>query len=474
MQQARSVSSSSAADFLRPTLPRPYTVKEVASILRSSLTAFQAGAVLVGVVVGIGIFKTPAVVASNVASETEYLGLWLLGGLITLIGALCYAELGSTYPHVGGEYHFLKKAYGRQLAFLFAWGRMTVMQSGSIAAVAFVYGDYASFLVPAGPFGSGIHAALAVIAFSALQLMGTKMGSRAQLVLTLATVAVVLIVTVIGLTISSPSAPGPPTERSGATGLAMVFILLTYGGWSEAAYLSGEVRDAKRDIPRALLFGTVAVTALYLVANLAYLMAFGLEGLRQSKTIAADLVASAVSAKGAEVVAAIVCITSLSTLNATVLTGARSIYALGRSFAPFAVLGRSTLGGVAPGNAILLQAGVAIGLILFGAHSRDGFEAMVEYTAPVFWAFMLLVGLSLFVLRWRDPKRAHPFRVPLYPVTPAIFCCTSAYLLYSSLVYTGAGALVGVGILLAGIPIFHFGRRQTARKSPSRFKGQTR
>ena len=256
--------------------------------------------------------------------------------------------------------------------------------------------------------------------------------------------------------------------------MAMVFILLTYGGWSEAAYLSGEVRDAERDIPRALLFGTVAVTALYLVANLAYLMAFGLEGLRQSKTIAADLVASAVSAKGAEVVAAIVCITSLSTLNATVLTGARSIYALGRSFAPFAVLGRSALGGVAPRNAILLQAAVATGLILFGAHSRDGFEAMVEYTAPVFWAFMLLVGLSLFVLRWRDPKRARPFRVPLYPVTPAIFCGTSAYLLYSSLVYTGAGALVGVGILLAGIPIFRFGRRQTARNSPGRFKGHTR
>jgi Amino acid permease len=140
----------------------------------------QASAVVVGAVVGIGIFKTPSVVAANVTSEAAFLGLWLLGGVVTLIGALCYAELGSTYPHFGGEYHFLRKAYGPGLGFLFAWGRMAVMQSGSIAAVAFVYGDYASFLFPVGASGSAVHAALAVISLSALQLMGTELSSRAQ------------------------------------------------------------------------------------------------------------------------------------------------------------------------------------------------------------------------------------------------------------------------------------------------------
>ena len=395
--------------------------------------------------------------------------------MITLVGALCYAELGTTYPHVGGEYHFLRKAYGRELGFLFAWGRMTVMQSGSIAAVAFVFGDYASFLVPAGPFGPGIHAALAVIGVSVMQLIGTQVGSRAQLALTSATVLVVLIVAVIGLTTSShpvSNAPSAPMTSVGAPGLAMVFILLTYGGWSEAAYLSGEVRYAKRDIPRALLLGTIAVTALYFLSNLAYLMAFGLEGLRHSKIIAADLVAMAAGAEGATAVAAIICITSLSTLNATVLTGARSIYALGRSFPPFAVLGRSAADGRAPRNAVLLQAGLSTALVAFGALSRDSFQSLVEYTAPVFWAFMLLVGVSLFVFRWSEPNRARPFQVPLYPVTPLIFCVTSGYLLYSSLVYTGAGALLGVGILLAGIPIFHFGQRCTPVKRRSRLGGR--
>ncbi len=395
--------------------------------------------------------------------------------MITLIGALCYAELGTTYPHAGGEYHFLRKAYGRELGFLFAWGRMTVMQSGSIAAVAFVYGDYASFVVPAGPFGPGIHAALAVIGLSLLQLIGTQEGSRAQLALTSATVLVVLIIAVIGLTTSLPPLSNSPSALPtsiGAPGLAMVFVLLTYGGWSEAAYLSGEVRHAKHDIPRALLLGTMAVTALYLLSNFAYIVAFGLEGLRHSKVIAADLVAMAAGADSATAVAAIICITSLSTLNATILTGARSIYALGRSYPTFAVLGRSAYGGRAPRNAVLLQAGIATVLIAFGALSRDGFQSLIEYTAPVFWAFMLLVGVSLFIFRWKDPHRVRPFRVPLYPVTPLLFCATSGYLLYASLVYTGAGALVGVVILLAGIPIFHLGLRHRPLKRPTRSGGQ--
>ena len=435
---------------------------------RKTLTILQASAVVVGAVVGIGIFKTPSVVAANVTSEAAFLGLWLLGGVVTLIGALCYAELGSTYPHFGGEYHFLRKAYGPGLGFLFAWGRMAVMQSGSIAAVAFVYGDYASFLFPVGASGSAVHAGTR----SHLPFGVAAHGHRAECPRPSrpdhSVGAVVLVVSVIGLAVGSQPAPTPPAAINGSAGRAMVFILLTYGGWSEAAYISGEVRDARRDIPRALLIGTATVTALYLLANYSYLTAFGLEGLRQSNAVAADLVRVVFGAKAAVVVAGIVCVTSLSTLNATILTGARSIFALGRSFTPFAVLGRPGVGGRSPRNAILVQSAVTIGLLVFGAFSRDGFESMVEYTAPVFWTFMLLVGASLFVLRWRDPKRAIPFPVPLYPVTPVLFCGTAAYLLYSSLLYAGDGALLSVGIFLAGIPIFRLGRRAAASNRATR------
>ncbi len=426
---------------------------------------------IVGIIVGIGIFKAPSVVAQNTTSEGAFLALWLVGGVITLVGALCYAELGATYPSVGGEYHFLRKAYGREPAFMFAWGRMSVMQSGSIAAAAFVYGDYAAFLVPAGPYGSALHAALAVTALSALQLHGTEQSSRAQLALTVATVALVLLVAAVGLAVPMKPAPPSPPTMGGAAGLAMVFILLTYGGWSEAAYLSGEVRDPKRDIPRALVLGTVLVTALYLLVNYAYLTALSFEGLRRSEVVAADVVAIAVGEKSAAVIAGAVCIASLSTLNATILTGARSIYALGKSFAPFAVLGRSDVHGHSPRNAILVQLAIILGLVLFGALTRSGFESMVEYTAPVFWTFMLLVGASLFVFRWRDPDRVTAFRVPLYPLTPLLFCATSLYLLYSSLMYTGWGALIGMGIFAAGIPIYRLSKSGRAERRLMRSGG---
>jgi amino acid transporter len=330
------------------------------------------------------------------------------------------------------------------------------MQSGSIAAVAFVYGDYASFLIPASP---AVHAALAIAALSALQLKGTEIGIRAQLALTIVTLAAVSFVAIIGLVVVLPSGQGPPAPSSGAVGLAMVFILLTYGGWSETAYLSGEVRDARRDIPRALIFGTAIVTALYLFANYSYVRALGIEGLRQSDAIAANLVGLAFGDVGAAIIAGVVCVASLSTLNATILTGARSMYALGRSFPPLAVLGQHSARGRTPRNAILVQAIITIGLVVFGAFARDGFQSMVEYTAPVFWFFLLMVGISLFVFRWRAPEEPIPFRVPLYPLTPLVFCATSLYLLYSSLAYTGFGALIGTAIFLTGIPILLIGRR---------------
>lgn len=423
---------------------------------------------VVGTVVGIGIFKAPSVAAAHTAGEGAFLALWLLGGLITLVGALCYSELGATYPSVGGEFHFLRKAYGREVGFMFAWGRMTVMQSGSIAAAAFVYGDYASSLLPAGAHGAAVHAALAILGLSALQLSSTEKTSQAQLALTVATVALVLLIAAIGLAAPPKAAPQSAATSSPAAGLAMVFILLTYGGWSEAAYLSGEVRNPQRDIPCALLVGIVLVTALYLFVNYAYLRALGFEGVKRSEVVAADVVALVLGERGAGAIAAAVCIASLSTLNATILTGARSIYALGRSFAPLAMLGRSDAGGHAPRNAILLQAAITLGLVLLGAFTRNGFESMVEYTAPVFWLFMLLVGVSLFGFRWRDANRAAAFRVPLYPFTPALFCATSAYLIYSSLVYTGRGALIGMSIFAIGIPIYRLGRRTQSPADPTR------
>ena len=402
---------------------------------RPTLSVLHAAAMLVGVVVGIGIFRTPPLVAANVAGPAEFLGLWVVGGLLMIIGALCYAELGSAYPSSGGEYHYLYRAYGRFPSFLFAFGRMTVMQTGALAAVAFAYGDYANVLVPLGGYGSAIHAASCIVFFTVLQLMGTAMSGKSQLtltILTLATLAVVIVAAFFAEPVRTVAEAAPAPTGSAAPGLALVFILLTYGGWNEAAYLSGEVRDPRRNMVRVLLLGTVFILALYFIYNSALLYIFGFEGLRETKTIIEGPIADVFGPIGTVVIALIICAAAISTINATIFTGARSMYALGKNFPLFAPLGRLSEGNATPVNALLVQAAIALALVAGGASVRDGFKAMVEYTAPTFWAFLFLVGLSVFLFRRRDPARAQTFRAPLYPLPPLIFCAMCAYLFYSS------------------------------------------
>ncbi len=420
-----------------------------------SLTLLDGLAMLIGIVLGIGIFKAPSLVALFVPNETVFIALWLLGGVIAFIGALCYIELCTTYPDAGGEYHFLRRAYGRRVAVLFGWARGTVIQTGAIAAVAFVYGDYANALLPLGQYGSPLHAVIGLVVITAINLIGTFQSRRTQVICEALTITGMLAVIAGGL-LSPSAAPAASAVAGGppvSLGLAMVFIMLTYGGWNEVAYLSGEMKDPRRNMVRVFVIGIIAVTALYVVVNIAYLNVFGLDGLRASKAIGEDMMRRVFGGWSAVVFGLIVCGAALSTLNGTIFTGARSYYALGRDLPVLGKLGVWSERGGNPFNAILIQSAISLVLILFGMLARDGFEAMIAYTAPVFWFFLMLVGASLFVFRWRDPQREVPFRVPLYPVTPALFCATCAWMMYSSLAYAGIGSILGVVVLLLGVPL---------------------
>ena len=316
------------------------TASDTPAAPRQTLSTWDGVAFIVGVVVGIGIFRLPSLVASGVSSEAMFIGVWLLGGVVMLVGALCYAELGSAHPDAGGEYHFLTRAFGWRVGVLFAWARGTVIQTGAIAAVAFVYADYASNIVPLGTYSAAIHAVIGVVAVTAVNLTGTAQGVRAQLTLTTLTILALLAVIVAGFsTAGVPHPPVNPASQWGSIGLAMVFVMFAYGGWNEAAYLSGELKDVKRNMVRTLLLGTAVVVALYALANLAYLNVFGLEGLRKSSTVGASLMGVAVGSWGAIVFSIIVCICALSTLNATIFTGARAYYALGRDVPAIRKLG---------------------------------------------------------------------------------------------------------------------------------------
>ncbi|WP_084625589.1 APC family permease [Salinimicrobium xinjiangense] len=425
---------------------------------RPVLGAVDAIALIVGIVIGAGIFRTPSLVAANVDSGGMMLGVWLLGGAVSLIGALCYAELTTTFPNTGGDYHFLMRAFGKRTAFLFAWARMSVIQTGSVALLAFIFGDYASQIYSLGEYSAVFYAALLVCTLTAINIAGIHMGAGAQKLLTTVEVLGIVLIIVAGFFLIPEASEisysfTPVTNSGNSLGLAMVFVLLTFGGWNEAAYISAEISNGKKKIAMALIASILVITLVYFLVNLAFLRGLGLEGMAESNAVAGDLLGVAFGQTGIVIISLMVAIAAMTSANATIFTGARSNYALGRDFSAFSFLGKwkSRLKG--PVNAFLVQGGIALVLVSFGLFSRSGFETMIDYTAPVFWFFLLLVGISLFILRKKEPHKKRPFRVPLYPVLPLIFCLSSAYLLYSSIVYTGWGALAGIVVLAAGIVI---------------------
>jgi APA family basic amino acid/polyamine antiporter len=433
----------------------------------AGLSVFDGVMMLVGIVVGIGIFKTPTLVAANADSGTAFIGLWVLGGFIALVGALCYAELGSSHASTGGEYHFLSKAYGEKLGMLFGWARCTIIQPGAIAAVAFVYGEYISEVINLGRYSFAIHGALAVVILTWVNLMGLREASWTQnLFATLAISALVLVILAafyVGPQASANAVAKATASPFAAAGFAMVFILLTFGGWNESAYLSGELRDVRRSMAPTLIWSIAIITALYVLVNLGYLWVFGLQGLRDSKAVGADLMRLAAGGGGAIILSLMITATALSTLNATIFTGARGYQALGKDLPWLGYL--SEWKGDKPTNALLTQSALTLILIGFGALARDGFETMTGYTAPAFWGFLFLVGLSVYIFRSRGDVAKDGFKVPLYPLLPAIFCASCLWMFWSGINYAlflwsksgyglaGVGAVLGILVMLAGIPL---------------------
>jgi amino acid transporter len=391
-----------------------------------TLTLVDAIAIVVGIVVGIGVFKTPSVVAANAGSNLGFLLAW----------PLCWLGRWEVPSRCAEPY------------------------ATPNLPLPIAFGDYAAQVFPLGDYGSSLYATEAIALLTALNVIGIEPRKWTQRTLTAVKVVGLLAVCVVGLSL----APAPAStavvdgNRQAAYGSAMIFVLLTYGGWSEAAYIAAELHDVKHNMVRALVWSISAIAVVFFLVNLAYLKGLGLTAIARSDAIAADLMRRATGEAGAQWVSALVAISVLGSTHGTILTGARTPYALGRDFSPFSCLGHWHRERQTPVNALLLQAAIVLVLVLFGSLTRTGFETMVAYTAPVFWFFLLLTGLSLFVLRTHDPDRPRPFCVPFYPLTPLLYCGTSVYLLQSSLTYTGIVAWVGVAVTIAGIPLLLWAR----------------
>lgn len=443
----------------QPAIANAISSEAVADQPVPTLSVFDATMITVGIVIGAGIFQTPALVAGIAGSSKLMLIAWILGGALSFVGALAYAELATTYPSVGGDYTFLTKAYGRSVSFLFAWARSMVIVTGSIALIGFILGDYLSRLYSLGEYSSAIYAAGAVVLLTAINLLGLRESSRMQNILTLVEICGVLLVAAAGLMLTPQASAVPATGElsiaTGAFGLAMVFVLLTYGGWNEAAYVSAEVRGGPRAILRTLLGSIAIITLVYVLFVGGVLHALGFEQLKASEAIAVDVMQRAFGPMGGQIIGTLVAIAALTSMNSTMIVGARSNYAVARDWSVFAFMGgwrgdRST-----PTIGFIVQAVISLALVGFAALEKDGFTAMVEFTAPVFWFFFMLSGIALFVLRSKDPGRARPFNVPLYPWLPLLFVLTCAYLLYSSIAYAGSqnALYIALVVMFSGVLI---------------------
>jgi basic amino acid/polyamine antiporter, APA family len=421
-----------------------------------TLNAWHAASICIGMVIGAGIFITTPLAAANLPSAEAVLAAWLFGGAMSLAGALCFAEMASAFPDAGGDYNFLRRAYGDGAGFLFAWSRFAVIHTGSMALLAFTFGDYLAEVVPLGAYGATWFAVATIVVLATLNLAGLKFGIGTQVWLLWVVIGGMVAVIAAAVWLSVTGSPPIATDAGEASlpfapGAALVFVFLAYGGWSDTATLSAEMRDARHGIKRALLLGMCLVTLLYVLVNWAYLRGLSHLGLARSEAPAADLLFYAFGTPGQALIVGIVALTSITSMNAIMIAGARTTYAAARDTAGLARLGGWHVARGTPRGAIIATAGVALALVGLGAYTRGGFATMVDYLSPVYWLFLTLSGIALLVLRRRYPEVPRPFRVPGYPWVPLAFIISSAYVLYSSLAYVRIGAVVGVAVLAVGV-----------------------
>jgi APA family basic amino acid/polyamine antiporter len=426
---------------------------------RPVLSVFDAVMIITGIVIGGGIFAFPPLVAGMTGSVEWMFGAWIFGALLALIGALCYAELATTFPNAGGDYYFLTRAYGRDVSFFFAWARVTVISTGAIALLAFVFGDYMSRVLSLGEHSSVIYAILIVIALTAVNIAGLRASSRAQNVMSILEVLGLLFVVVAGFVAPAATSAAPAAPTSGVPalfGTALLFVLFTYGGWNDAAYISAEVKGGRRAIVKVLVVSLLVITVVYLLFVAALVVGLGFDGLKASKQVAADVAQRAFGSFGEKSIGAIVALAALTSINATMLVTARTNYSLGKDWRIFAFMSHWNAERDAPIVAMLTTSVITLLIVLIAAANEGGVKFMVDFTAPVFWLFFLLTGIGLFVLRFRYPHLARPFKVPLYPILPIVFVGTCVFLLYRSLLFTFENQAIRVAIyvMLSGVVVW--------------------
>jgi APA family basic amino acid/polyamine antiporter len=445
--------------------------------LARDLSARHAVAVVVGTIIGSGIFLVPAEMMQETGSAKLVYLAWVVGGLLSLFGALTYAELGAMKPQAGGEYVYIRDGYGPLAGFLYAWTTVIIAKPASIATLATgfvrVLGNFPAlsffshdFVSAPFPVTYGQLAAIAAAALiSILNYMGIKKAGDFQLVSTFLKVAIILAIVVIGLSYSGGSWQNFASSFTGAQGgmagfmAALVAALWAYDGWNDVNMISGEIRNPERNIPRALIFGVALVGILYILVNAAVQYVLPAGAIAASPRPASDAMAVVLGSWGAGIVSAGMAVSMLVAMNGSIMSGARLPYAVARDRYFFSVLAEVHPRFHTPSVAIVVQGTLAILLLLFGGSFRQFFSLAIFAE----WLFYMIASSTVFVFRRRDPQAVRPYRVWGYPVVPFLFILASAVLLYYTFTDNLRNSALGCLVILAGIPVFYaFSRRRLA------------
>jgi len=423
---------------------------------------------VVGGIIGSGIFLNPALVAERVRTGEITLLVWVLGGGIALAGALVFAELGARRPVAGGGYVYLRDAYGRLPAFLYAWTLLLVIATGAIAAVAVTFAGYMAALLDFGPAAQLPLAVGAIVLLSGVNYLGVKPGAITQNVLTVLKLGALAVLIFAGLTLT-PAAPAveplpslPQQQLLLAVGAALVPVLFAFGGWQQTNFVAEELVDPERNLPRALIAGVGIVVVVYLLANLAYLRTLGVPGLSVSSAPAADAMSALLGPKGRGLIAAGIAISTFGFLNLVILVSPRVYQAMARDGLFFPSLARLHHRYRTPTAAIAFQGAWAVILTLTGRYGD-----LLDYVVFGDWIFFAAVASTVFVFRAREriggEGSSLRFRMPGFPLLPAAFMLAALYVVVGSIASNPANAIKGTALILLGVPVFLFWERKHKR-----------
>ena len=431
--------------------------------LPRTLGLWSSVALVVGITIGSGIFRSPAGIARQAPNPLVMIGLWVAGGAITLCGALSLAEIAAALPETGGIYAYLREAWGRRAAFLFGWSELVLIRASALGGIAVVFGEYLlrSFGIDPSSHvlvARGLSAAAIVFA-AAVNVRGATLGALIVGVATWAKFGALALLVLASFTLGAShgasaahfTAPSAGPLAVGSIGLALVSVLWAYDGWADLSFASGEVKDPARNLPRAIILGTLALIAIYVLTNLAYLYVLPIEAVARSPLVAADTMMSLFGRAGVVLVSVFVMISSISSLNGSMLASPRVFFAMADDGLLFQAIAKVHPRYQTPYVAIILAAILGVALVM----SRS-FERLTDTFVLAIWPFYALGVAAIYRLRASRPDLPRPYRAIGYPVVPAIFIASVAAFVINSLMNDTTNSVITFAVIFAGLPVYEF------------------